>query len=126
MYTYGPVLHKAHPLPHNMQKAMEVEEYEIYMYAFKSMVRGYHVYQEMWVADVGEELSCVKETENHRDPFSVAVVRFGVTVSQVPTRERGPRGSGSFKLDLSEAWKHIPKKSHRFLTQQLQMKGQKC
>ena len=74
MYTCGPVLHKAHPLPHNMQKAMEVEEYEIYMYAFKSMVRGYHVYQEMWVADVGEELSCVKETENHQDPFSVAVV----------------------------------------------------
>ena len=53
-------------------------------------MRGYHVYQEMWVADVGEELSCVKETENHQDPFSVAVVRSGVTV-----RERGPRGSGS-------------------------------
>ena len=96
MYTCSPVLHKAHPLPHNMQKAMEVEEYEIYMYAFKSMVRGYHVYQEMWVADAGEELSCVKETENHQDPFSVTVVRFGVTVSQVPTRER----------DLSEAWKY--------------------
>ena len=79
-----------------MQKAMEVEEYEIYMYAFKSMVHGYHVYQEMWVADVGEELSCVKRTENHQDPFSVAVVRFGVTVSQVPTREREPRGLGSF------------------------------
>ena len=74
MYTCGPVLHKAHPLPHNMQKAMEGEEYEIYMYAFKSMVHGYHVYQEMWVADVGEELSCVKETENHQDPFSVSVV----------------------------------------------------
>ena len=95
MYTCDPVLHKAHPLSHNMQKAMEVEEYEIYMYAFKLMVRGYHVYQEMWVADVGEELSCIKETENHRDPFSVAIVRFGVTVGQVPTRERGPRGSGS-------------------------------
>ena len=74
MYTCSPVLHKAHLPPHNMQKAMEVEEYEIYMYAFKSMVHGYHVYQEMWVADVGEELSCVKETENHQDPFSVAAV----------------------------------------------------
>ena len=28
----------------------------------------------MWVAAVGEELSCVRETENHRDPFPVAVV----------------------------------------------------
>ena len=38
-----------------MRKAMEVEEYKIYMYAFESMVRGYHVYQEMWVVDVGKE-----------------------------------------------------------------------
>ena len=57
-------------------------------------MRGYHSYQEMWVAAVGEKLSCVRETENHRDPFSVAVVRSGVTVGHVPTRERGPRGSG--------------------------------
>ena len=43
-------------------------------------MRGYHVYQEMWVAAVGKELSSVRETENHRDPFSVVVVRSGVTV----------------------------------------------
>ena len=54
---------------------MEVEEYKIYMYTFESMVRGYHVYQEMWVADVGEELSCVRETKNHQDSFSVTIVR---------------------------------------------------
>ena len=47
------------------------------------------------VAAVGEELSCVRETENHRDPFSIAVVRSGVTVGHVLIRERGPRGSGS-------------------------------
>ena len=53
------------------------------MYAFKSMVHGYHVYQEMWVADVGEELSCVKETENHQDPFSVADVYQEMWVADV-------------------------------------------
>ena len=58
-------------------------------------MHGYHVYQEMWVAAVGEELSYVRETENHRDPFSFTVVRSGVTVGYVSTRERGPRGSGS-------------------------------
>ena len=64
MYVCSPVLHKAHSLPHNVQrKAMKVKEYETY--AFESMVRGYYVYQEMWVAAVGEELSCVRETENH-------------------------------------------------------------
>ena len=35
-------------------------------------MRGYQVYQEMWVA-VGKELSCVRETENHRDSFSVVI-----------------------------------------------------
>ena len=57
-------------------------------------MRGYHVYQEMWVAAVGEELSCIRETEKHRDPFSVTVVRSGVTVGHVQTRKRGLRGSG--------------------------------
>ena len=51
-------------------------------------MHGYHVYQEMWVAAVGEELSCVRETENHRYPFSVAIVRSGLKFGQVP------RGSG--------------------------------
>ena len=28
---------------------------------FESMVRGYHVYQEVWVAAVGEEFSCARK-----------------------------------------------------------------
>ena len=44
-------------------------------YSFQVMVRGYHVYRDIWVAAVGEELSCVRETDNHQDPFAVAVAR---------------------------------------------------
>ena len=44
----------------------------------EAMVRGYHVYKEIWCADVGKELSCVREVENFRDPFAVAVVRLGI------------------------------------------------
>ena len=29
----------------------------------EAMVRGYHVYKEVWCAAVGEELSCVREVE---------------------------------------------------------------
>ena len=69
---------------------------------FKS---GYHVYRDTWVAAIGEELSCVRETDNHRDPFAVAVARSGIIVSHVPdegtNRERGPQGSGSV-VDLLE------------------------
>ena len=35
----------------------------------EAMVRGYHVYREVWCAAVGEELSCVREV-NYRDPFA--------------------------------------------------------
>ena len=48
----------------------------------EAMVRGYHVYKEIWCAAVGKELSCMREVENYRDPFAVAVVRSGVIVGQ--------------------------------------------
>ena len=52
----------------------------------EAMVRGYHVYKEIWCAAVGEELSCIREVENYRDPFTVAVVRSGIIVSHVPRK----------------------------------------
>ena len=55
-------------------------------FVFETMVRGYHVYREIWTAAVGEELSCVRETGNYRDPFAVAVVKSGVTVGHVPKK----------------------------------------
>ena len=92
-------------------------------YAFESMVRGYHVYQEVWVAAVGEELSCVRESENHHDPFSVAVVRSGVIVGHVPRKisstcslflRRGGTidcrvtGQRRYSTDLSQGGLEIP------------------
>ena len=41
----------------------------------EALICGYHVYKEIWCADVREELSCTREVENYRDPFAVAVVR---------------------------------------------------
>ena len=43
----------------------------------EAMVRGYQVYKEIFCAAVGEELSCIREVENYRDPFAVAMVRSG-------------------------------------------------
>ena len=53
----------------------------------EAMVRGYHVYKEIWCAAVGEELSCIREVENYSDPFAVAVVRSGVIVGHVPRKK---------------------------------------
>ena len=55
-------------------------------FSVEAMLRGYHTYQSVWDASLGEELPCQREPENSHDPFAVAVVRAGVTVGHVPRR----------------------------------------
>jgi len=42
----------------------------------EAMVRGYHVYQDIWDAVIHEELVCVSDPDNLWDPFAVAVVKY--------------------------------------------------
>ena len=76
-------------------------------HVIEAMVRGYHVYKEIWCAAVGEELSCMREVENYRDPFAVAVsiTRFTSALADSmdddgTVVDRGPRGSGSLVVSL--------------------------
>ena len=43
------------------------------------------VIKEVWCAAVGEEPYCMREVENCRDPFAVAVVRLGVIIGHAPS-----------------------------------------
>ena len=52
------------------------------LFTVEAMVRGYHVYKDVWSAALGEQLSCQREPTNTSDPFAVAVVRSLVTVGQ--------------------------------------------
>ena len=51
---------------------------EIMMETFERelCVRGYHVYQRIWTAAVGEVLHCEREPTNSRDRYAVAVKIF--------------------------------------------------
>ena len=49
-------------------------------------VRGYHVYQTVWRAAIGESLDCVREHTNARDRYAVAVTRGGVIIGHIPRR----------------------------------------
>ena len=49
-------------------------------------VRGYHVYQTIWVAAVGEELACEREPTNKFDRYAVAVVKGGVIIGHLPRK----------------------------------------
>ena len=49
-------------------------------------IRGYHVYQAIWTAAIGEVLPCVRELTNTEDRYAVAVQRNGITVGHLPKK----------------------------------------
>ena len=53
-------------------------------FTFEAMVRGYHVYHEIWTAAVGEEVSCLREKRNESS-------------SRAPWLLKGVRSSGQAK-----------------------------
>ena len=66
--TVCPVHFKTTLTSSNVSKAdwkVDLMASESATYCFQAMVCGYHVYRDIWVAAVGEELSCVRETDNH-------------------------------------------------------------
>lgn len=55
-------------------------------FSVEAMIRGYHVYNNIWTAVVDEELICRREQFNSADPFAVAVVKEGTTVGHIPRK----------------------------------------
>ena len=47
-------------------------------------VCGYHVYNDIWEAAVGEVLVCVREPRNAYDKYAVAVEKDGTTIGHLP------------------------------------------
>ena len=50
------------------------------------MVRGYHVYKDVWVASSGDILQCVRELSKRHDPYAVSVKKDGTIVGHVPRK----------------------------------------
>ena len=55
-------------------------------FSVDAMVRGYHAYQDIWTATVGEEFPCKREMSNSFDPFAVAVMRGDTVIGHVPRK----------------------------------------
>ena len=54
-------------------------------FEYGSVIRGYHIYKEIWEASHGETFDCVRETGNRFDPFAVAVIsEDGEIIGHVP------------------------------------------
>ena len=55
-------------------------------FSVESMVRGYHVYKDIWAASIREHLLCRRETTNLADRFSVAVMKDETIVGHIPRK----------------------------------------
>ena len=55
-------------------------------FLFQAMIRGYHVYKEIWDAVKGECLECKRERSNRFDPFAVSVMKQGTIVGHLPRK----------------------------------------
>ena len=49
-------------------------------------VRGYHVYQRIWMAAVGEVLHCEREPTNSRNRYAVAVKKDEIAIGHLPRK----------------------------------------
>ena len=52
----------------------------------ETVIRGYHVYKDIWTSTLGEILSCRREEDNYHDRFAVAVVKGSDVVGHVPRK----------------------------------------
>ena len=55
-----------------------------FSFNFSSAVCGYHVYQDNWEPDIGDQLYCEGEPGNGHDTFTVAVKNDTAMVGHVP------------------------------------------
>ena len=42
----------------------------------EAMIRGYHEYQSIWEAEIGENLTCILEPGNVRDSYAVQPLNY--------------------------------------------------
>jgi len=52
-------------------------------FEIEAMVRGYHIYKDVWSAVVDEEFPCKREDGNRFDPFAVAVCNGDIVIGHV-------------------------------------------
>ena len=60
---------------------------EMDTFRLDSVVRGHHVYKNIWSSMLGEELQCICEMGNVHDLYAVGIVKTGTgTVGHLPKK----------------------------------------
>ena len=53
---------------------------KVFEFTVSAMVRGYHVYQEVWEVCISEILPCIREVGHRHDPYVIAVKKDEIVV----------------------------------------------
>ena len=61
--------------------ALKMTEWEV-----DSCVHGYHVYEAIWAAALGEQIGCVREPLNAMDRYAVALKKDGAVIGHLPQK----------------------------------------
>ena len=51
-----------------------------------SSVRGYHIYEVIWAAAMGEQIGCIREPLNVMDRYAVALKKDGAVIGHLPKK----------------------------------------
>ena len=55
-----------------------------FSFRFESVIRGHHIYKDVWVPFIGEILRLGRENNNEQDHHAVAVLKDNATVGHAP------------------------------------------
>ena len=97
----------------NFRKADRLRNFfngcEITMETFERelCVRGYHVYQRIWTAAVGEVLHCEREPTNSRDRYAVAVKNIRALNFRKPGHLRKYCNNENFSIYGSSVYTYL-------------------
>jgi len=69
-----------------ISRNLSVVELSKMAFAITFVVRGYHVFKDIWAAEIGSELPCFVEPHNWEDRYAVAVMDDTSIVGHIPRK----------------------------------------
>ena len=69
-----------------MRRCNHVFSLQVMAFAINGVVRGYHIYKDIWSAKIDSELPCCPESGNREDRYAVAVMNGTHVVGHVPRK----------------------------------------
>ena len=65
-----------------------------------SCIRGYHIYNAIWSATVGEELQCAREVGKVKDGYAISVLQGSDVVGHLPQKISTINKSGGWIIGI--------------------------